>query len=190
MPPATASAAIGPPTPRKITPPDRPAAKRPPRAPQVVRNPNSDLAITDIDWTAWYLTEEDDIGESWTHANISSMFEDLLKRWLAERDDPTGRVGRNVFLQWVPGQPLVQISPDAFVVQSAPEPLPNSVQTWLPGHYPPRFALEVVSDDWRKDYHDNPPKYAHMGCRELNARASNRSKSQFGWDCTQFGHST
>jgi hypothetical protein len=40
-------------------------------------------------------------------------------------------------------------------------------QTWLPGHEPPRWALEIVSDDWKKDYEDNPPKYAQLGTREL-----------------------
>lgn len=40
-------------------------------------------------------------------------------------------------------------------------------QTWLPGHKAPRWALEIVSDDWKKDYEENPLKYAHLGTREL-----------------------
>ena len=40
-------------------------------------------------------------------------------------------------------------------------------QTWLPGHRPPRWAVEIVSDDWKKDYEDNPLKYAQLGAREL-----------------------
>ena len=145
----------------------RAAPSRQPRVPQLIRHPSFDFALTAIDWSAWYLTAEDDMGESWLHSKISDLFEGLLTRWLAERGDTRSQVGRNVFFQWVEAHPLVQMSPDAFVVATAPTPLPKSVQTWLPGHLPPRFALEVVSDDWHKGYHDNPAKYAQMGCAEL-----------------------
>ncbi|MEO1267930.1 MAG: Uma2 family endonuclease, partial [Myxococcota bacterium] len=48
-----------------------------------------------------------------------------------------------------------------------PTPRPRSIQTWRRGHYPPRLAIEIVSTDWRKDYDDNPPKYAQIGVEEL-----------------------
>ena len=181
MPPVQATA-LGSPV-RKVYGPDRILPKRPPSGLQVVRNTSSALGIPDIDWTAWYVTEEQDMGESWQHARISRIFEDLLRRWVAERGEKRSRVGGNVFFQWVESQPLVQISPDAFVVDSAPKPLPTSVQTWLPGHLPPRFALEVVSEDWHKDYNDNPPKYAMLGCQELaiydpEYRSHRRSKER------------
>ena len=165
MPAVSASAKTS--VPRKVYGPDRILPKRPPSVLQVVRNPASMLAIPDIDWTAWYLTEEQDEGESWPHAHICHTFETQLRCWVALQRDPHSRVGGNVFFQWVQSQPLVQISPDAFVVDSAPEPLPASMQLWLPGHLPPQFALEVVSEDWHKDYDDNPPKYAMLGCKEL-----------------------
>ncbi|MEL6181189.1 MAG: Uma2 family endonuclease, partial [Myxococcota bacterium] len=38
---------------------------------------------------------------------------------------------------------------------------------WLPGHNPPLLAVEVVSQDWRKDYAINPGRYADLGVREL-----------------------
>jgi hypothetical protein len=41
------------------------------------------------------------------------------------------------------------------------------ISTWLPGHRAPRFATEIVSEEWRKDYDDGPQKYAQLGAREL-----------------------
>jgi len=48
-----------------------------------------------------------------------------------------------------------------------PPPWPKMWQTWLPGHKPPHGAVEIVSEDWRKDYEDAPLKYAQLGTREL-----------------------
>lgn len=45
---------------------------------------------------------------------------------------------------------------------------PPSWQTWRDQHPAPSIAIDVVSDDrWKKDYEDNPPKYAQLGVREL-----------------------
>lgn len=40
-------------------------------------------------------------------------------------------------------------------------------ETWRPGHHPPRFAVEIVSSDWQKDYKQSPAKYAQLGTKEL-----------------------
>lgn len=141
--------------------------KRPPRVLQVVRNTASPLANLPVDWSHWYLTEEDDMGHSYLHGLICTLFVELLQRWVCRDGQVRGFVQGDVFFQWIQGEPQVQISPDAFVVDALPQPLPEAFQTWLPGHLPPRFALEVVSRAWRKDYDDNPPKYAHLGAREL-----------------------
>ncbi|MSQ83079.1 MAG: Uma2 family endonuclease [Myxococcales bacterium] len=152
---------------QSATAPIRFLPKRPPRVPQVVRNPKPDLQIADIDWTAWHLTAEQDMAESPQHAEISRVFVQLLRRRILELKLKRSYVNGNTFFQWVPDEPLVQISPDAYVLDSAPRPLPTSFQTWLAGHHPPRFALEVVSEQWHKDYDANPAKYAMLGCREL-----------------------
>jgi len=86
------------------------------------------------------------------------------------RERSWGRVlfGSDHYVAWVERHPLVRVSPDVFIVDDPPEgPLPRSWQTWLPGHRPPRFAVEIVSDQWRKDYDDAPAKYGQMGCCEL-----------------------
>lgn len=140
---------------------------RPPRILQVVRHPRQGQADAPIDWSRWYLKPEDDMGESLLHFEINRLFVELLRNWLAERGDTKTFAGGNTFFQWIDGEPDVQISPDAYTLDRVPRPLPDCIQTWLPHHLPPRFALETVSARWRKDYADNPKKYAHLGCREL-----------------------
>ncbi len=151
--------------PRATTTP--PPAKRPPRVLQVVRDTASPLATAEVDWRGWYLDEEDDTGHFVLHGLICTLLVQLLQRWMAERGQLKRFVQGDVFFQWVQDQPKVQISPDAFIIDALPTPLPESFQTWLPGHLPPRFAVEVVSKDWRKDYDDNPPKYGHLGAKKL-----------------------
>ncbi len=64
-------------------------------------------------------------------------------------------------------------------------PLPASFQTWLPGHRAPRFALEVVSEDWRKDDRDGPPKYAQLGVSELVIFDATPTKGRITRFCLQ-----
>ncbi len=141
--------------------------RRPPRVPQLIRHPKTDLLRAEIDWSAWYLTEEEDMGQSWLHDQISRLLTHLVERWLAERHGGKGHVASDVFVQWMPDQPQVQVSPDVLVVDRIADPPPTVLQVWRPDASPPRFAVEVVSDDWHKDYRDNPPKYAQLGCQEL-----------------------
>ena len=152
---------------RKVYGPNRILPTRPPRSMQVVRNPKPDLTLAEIDWSRWYLTEEEDMGETTHHAEISRTFVGLLRNWLVERGEKRSYVNGNTLFQWVEEHPQVQISPDAYLVDRVPHPPPGTFQLWRAGHLPPRFALEVVSEDWHKDYDDGPPKYAQLGCQEL-----------------------
>ncbi|MBI5545439.1 MAG: Uma2 family endonuclease [Deltaproteobacteria bacterium] len=62
----------------------------------------------------------------------------------------------------------MKVSPDVYLLDDPPPPpMPRNWQTWRPGHRPPRWAVEVVSDNWSKDYEDGPAKYALLGCAEL-----------------------
>ena len=73
----------------------------------------------------------------------------------------------NAFFAWRRDQPLVRVSPDAYILEAHPQqPLPRIWQTWR-GHAPPLFALEVVSQDRPKEYLVNPEKYAALGATEL-----------------------
>ena len=134
----------------------------------VLRDVPPEQAAAPIDWTAWYLTDEEDMGES---AEQSLIIETLLSSigTLA-----TERRWENVlwlgdqFFAWVEQQPLVRVSPDVYLLDDPPNrPLPRSWQTWKPGHKPPRLAIEIVSEQWSKDYDDGPPKYAQLGTDEL-----------------------
>jgi Uma2 family endonuclease len=145
-----------------------PEPARPKRAPLalVVRDPPD--AGAEVDWSRWYLTDEEDMGSSFEHAEIARLARSSLDE-LGRTEKWTSRaVGADQFFAWRPDQPLVRVSPDVYVIDDPPPPpRPKSWQTWLPGHHAPRFALEIVSDDWQKDYDDNPPKYAQLGCSEL-----------------------
>ncbi len=140
---------------------------RPPRA-LVVRDPEPHERTAPVDWSTWYLTEEEDVGESVEQSSILWKLLSALGQLAVERRWESVFLSGDNFFAWVPEEPLVRVSPDAYLLDDPPPPpRPRSWQTWLPGHRPPRWAVEVVSEDWKKDYEDNPPKYAQLGTKEL-----------------------
>lgn len=121
-----------------------------------------------IDWSDWYLTDEEDMGESVDQSDILALLLSSLGELAFERGWKNVYWSGDNFFAWVQGEPLVRVSPDAYLMDDPPPPpRPRSWQTWLPGHKAPRWAVEVVSEDWKKDYEDNPPKYAQLGVQEL-----------------------
>lgn len=121
-----------------------------------------------VDWSRWYLTDEDDVGESFEHGEMIRLLLSCLEVLAAER----GWVGRVIasdqYFAWREDEPLVRVAPDVYLLDDAPPPpRPASWQTWLPGHRAPVLAIEIVSDDWRKDYEEAPAKYWQLGCPEL-----------------------
>ena len=146
------------------------SSESPKRAPTalVVRNPPPGRVGAEVDWTRWYVTDEDDIGESPEQQLTIKLFLACLEALAEERQWSNTFAGADAFFAWVPEHPLVRVSPDVFLLDDPPpRPFPRRFQTWRPGHRAPRFALEVVSLDWRKDYEDGPERYAQLGCREL-----------------------
>ncbi len=140
---------------------------RPPRCLRVVREAPPALWKARVDWSSWYLTDEEDMGESPLQTEIIWLFRSILAVLIEQRDWHV-HLSADQFFGWMRSEPLVRVSPDVFVVEGGPPtPLPKSYQTWRPGHRAPLFALEVVSDEWRKDYDLNPQKYAELGVREL-----------------------
>lgn len=75
--------------------------------------------------------------------------------------------GADNYFAWVPSEPQLKVSPDVYLLDDPPDPRPRSWKTWLQGHRPPRWAVEIVSEDWRKDYELSPRRYAQLGCAEL-----------------------
>ena len=145
---------------------------RPPRALNVVRDPVEVGAR--IDWSSWYLTDEEDMGESVEQANIIRLFLAILEQLARERGWQDVYFSGDQFFAWLPDEPLVRISPDIYLQPGAlPVPAPRLWETWRPDHPPPRLAVEVVSAhpsrpfDWRKDDEHNPAKYAQLGTDEL-----------------------
>ena len=145
--------------------PDKPPTRgRAPRVPNVVRD---ESLAGDVDWSAWYLTDEEDMGQSPVQFGAIRWGVEPVEVRVAELGWADALVGSDAFFAWLRVHPLVRVSPDVYVLVNPPEPLPKSFQTWRPGHRAPVLAIEVVSDDWRKDYEEAPQKYAMLGTDEL-----------------------
>jgi Uma2 family endonuclease len=142
---------------------------RPPRALDVVWDPDPEEIGARVDWTGWYLTDEDDIGEGGEQNLIIRALISILTELARERGWQDVHIGADQFFAWVESEPLVRVSPDVYLLDHPPpRPLPASWQTWQPGHRPPRLAFEIVSEEtWQKDYREAPKKYAQLGTREL-----------------------
>ncbi len=143
------------------------ARTRLPHVLSVVRDPEPDDLDARIDWSSWYLTDEDDMGESPERHEIIATAKGSIEELARERAWPRTLIGADAFFAWMKEEPNVRVSPDIHLLDDPPAPLPKMWQTWLPGHRPPRLAVEIVSTDWRKDYDDAPPKYALLGAAEF-----------------------
>ncbi|HEX2692046.1 MAG TPA: Uma2 family endonuclease [Kofleriaceae bacterium] len=134
----------------------------------VVRDPAPEDIDARVDWSAWYLTDEEDMGESVEQTQINRTVRSSLEELAASRGWTKVFWSSDNFFAWIRDEPMVRVSPDVYLLEDPPPPPhPRMWQTWLPGHKPPRWALEVVSDDWKKDYDEAPLKYAQLGAREL-----------------------
>ncbi len=120
------------------------------------------------DWSSWYLTDEDDMGQSFEQFDCIQVLLSSLEQLVKERQWADVVAGSDVFFGWVKSAPLVRISPDVFLMPWPQDrPRPSSIQTWRQGHNPPSVAIEIVSEDWRKDYEELPPKYEQLDAEEL-----------------------
>jgi hypothetical protein len=134
----------------------------------VVRDPAPEDVGARVDWSAWYLTDEEDMGESVEQTKIIRTLLSSLDELAAARGWTKMLWSGDNFFAWIREEPLVRVSPDVYLLDDPPPlPHPKMWQTWLPGHRPPRWAVEVVSEDWKKDYDEAPLKYAQLGTREL-----------------------
>jgi Uma2 family endonuclease len=134
----------------------------------VVRDPRPEEIDARVDWSFWYLTDEEDMGQSVEQGHDIQEVRSSLGVLARERAWTRTLVASDNFFAWMESEPNVRVSPDVYLLDDAPPPpWPKMWQTWLPGHKPPRWALEIVSGDWKKDYEENPLKYAHLGTREL-----------------------
>ena len=115
----------------------------------------------------WELQEET-MPESVVHDEAVQLLKALLAFWARGRSDV--QVARNLAVRWDEAHPRIGVDPDVCVLSPAPPEGADlrSVRTWLPGHAPPRVAIEVVSEtNPHKDYVIAPDKYAASGTGEL-----------------------
>ncbi|MCG8424520.1 MAG: Uma2 family endonuclease [Proteobacteria bacterium] len=123
-----------------------------------------------IDWSPWYLTEEEDMGQSGEQGQIIEVLQSSLQVLARERGWSSVLVASDNFFAWVDGEPYVQVSPDVYLLDNPPstdEPMPGRWEVWRPEHSVPRFVVEIVSTQWKKDYEINPARYDHLGVGEL-----------------------
>ncbi len=125
----------------------------------------------------------DDTAEHELQRLIAELLRPLIAQWLAAQ----GRVahaGADQFFYWVEGDNGVRRAPDVYVVDGVAQDVP-AVSSWKvwEGHAP-SFALEIVGDDWKKDYDEAPPDYEAMGAREVvvfDPWATSRSRKRMRW---------
>jgi hypothetical protein len=109
---------------------------------------------------------EERLGEDIVQRWIVELLRPLIARWFAERGEPTF-VGADQFVYYRQYDPLRRIAPDVYVMPGvAPDTPAKSWKLWE-WQSVPSLAIEVVSQDWEKDYHEAPDKYGELGAQEL-----------------------
>jgi Uma2 family endonuclease len=116
----------------------------------------------------WVLPEEN-LPEATDHRDVTDLLKLILLAFVA-RNRLNALVAANLACRWDRDNPSFGVDPDIALIEPAPpgaEAL-SSLRTWVEGHVPPRFAVEVVSlTNPHKDYEAAPAKYAALGVREL-----------------------
>lgn len=123
------------------------------------------------------------------------MGEDALQRFIAELLRPLVAlwltmcrrrrfVGADQFIYLVEGDTKQRVAPDVYVLAGVdPDLAPPCWKLWeLPEG--PAFALEIASQNFRKDYDTVPADYARMGTRELvifDPKVTSRSRVRIRW---------
>lgn len=111
----------------------------------------------------------DNMGESVLQNDVNSLLRGLLQDYFAA----TGRrcfVGSNQFAYYERGNPRACVSPDVYVIdeEAASQRELRSWKVWEHGGKAPTLALEVVSDEYQKDYADElVARYQALGVKEL-----------------------
>lgn len=120
----------------------------------------------DLDDDPTHYLVDDNTGESLLQKLIITLLLPLVRRFIAERG-VRALVGGNQFIYWKKYAPDVCIAPDLYIIPGLdPDLVVRSCMTWRLGASP-TFALEVFSDDYRKDYVATPRKAEELGLKEL-----------------------
>jgi Putative restriction endonuclease len=118
---------------------------------------------------AWVIPEGT-VPESTAHDAAVQRIHSLLTEWARQRPE-RGRIARNLAVRWLPDHPRAGIDPDLCVLSPAPAEMETDLSSlclWKPGHFAPKFCVEVVSRNHpHKDYLEVPDRYASLGVDEL-----------------------
>ena len=74
-----------------------------------------------IDWSSWYLTDEEDMGQAPEQDQICNILRSSLQRLAEERGWTRILAGVDHFFGWVKHEPLVRVSPDVFLLDDPPD---------------------------------------------------------------------
>jgi hypothetical protein len=124
--------------------------------------------------------ETDDMGEHELQRLIAELLRPMLARFLAERGT-VAHAGADQFIYWARGAPTKRIAPDVYILPGVSQDIViSSWKTWETGIVP-SFVLEVATDNFTKDYEDNPALYGELGVEEYvifdpQARPGSRSR--------------
>ena len=111
----------------------------------------------------------DDMGQSGLQWVLGYYLADLL-RYFFECFGRTMLVGGNQFIYYRQGDPSACIAPDVYLIENEPTPVEEvkSWKVWERGGKVPSLVVEIVSDEYLKDYkQDTLDRYQEMGVREL-----------------------
>jgi hypothetical protein len=111
--------------------------------------------------------EEERVGESMQQRRIAELLRPLLQWWLNVCRGVVAFVGADQFIYWRQYHPHARIAPDVYVMHGVePDTEVKSWKLWIDGSVP-SFALEIVSEEWEKDYEEAPIKYQELGVPEV-----------------------
>ncbi len=110
--------------------------------------------------------EEERVGEDMLQRWILELLRPLLQGWLTRRG-VKAFVGADQFIYWRQHDPHARIAPDLYVLPGVdPRTRVRAWKLWQ-DRVVPSFALEVVSQDWEKDYTEAPARYRELGVPEV-----------------------
>lgn len=111
----------------------------------------------------------DNMGESGLQLFVVHILLDLLRDYFAALEREVF-VGANQFFYYREGDPRAAVAPDLYTLDEV-SLHPTEVKSWKTWEHDgkaPTLALEIVSDEYRKDYADKLlERYQELGVREL-----------------------
>lgn len=132
-------------------------------APNHASDPSPDASATVV------YPDCDDMGETAYHSFACHLLIDLLDSYFAAHGRPVFVHG-NQFFYYKKGDPRAVMAPDVYTVDDVtlhPTEV-RSWKTWEQDGKPPTLVVEIVSEEYGKDYSDAIiERYQQLGAREL-----------------------